>query len=64
MGNAVPKAIKARANLLLKEFPDKMGTDYLANKKAIDSLELPLGKTSRNKIAGFIVRQVKKAAKQ
>jgi len=64
MGKAVPKGIKSRAKILLNEFPNDLGDDFEKNKKFIDSLTLPLYKVSRNKIAGFIVRKVKKEKQQ
>ena len=64
MGKAVPKGIKSRARILLNEFPNDLGEDFEKNKKFVDSLKLPLYKISRNKIAGFIVRKVKKEKQQ
>ncbi len=64
MGKAVPKAIKSKAKILLKEFPSELGSDYEKNKKFIDSLQLPLSKVIRNKVAGFSVRTSKKASEQ
>ncbi|MBI2597835.1 MAG: 30S ribosomal protein S17e [Candidatus Diapherotrites archaeon] len=64
MGNAVPKAIKARAKTLLKEFPDQFGADFEKNKKMLDSLSLPLNKKLRNKVVGFITRGLKKAGEE
>ncbi len=59
MGKAIPKGIKARAYILLEKFPESFGTDYEKNKQFVNSLELPLFKTNRNLIVGFITRQVK-----
>lgn len=64
LGNAVPKAIKARANVLLKEFPNDFSADFEKNKVVINGLDLPFAVTTRNKVAGFIARQIKKKNKQ
>lgn len=64
MGKAVPKNVKSRANLLIKERPGLFSTDFEKNKKAVDSLQLPLYKTIRNLIAGFITREMLKKAKK
>lgn len=60
MGKAVPKNVKSRANLLLKEKPELFSADFGKNKKSIDSLSLPFSKTIRNLVAGFITREVYK----
>ncbi len=59
MGKAIPRGIKQRANTLLTERPELFTTDFEKNKKAIDSLGIPMFKTTRNLIAGFIVRKLK-----
>ncbi|MFH0714810.1 MAG: 30S ribosomal protein S17e [Candidatus Diapherotrites archaeon] len=64
MGKAIPKGIKARANILLEKFPDSFSTDFEKNKQFVQSLELPLYKTNRNLIVGFITRQVKQKIKK
>ena len=64
MGKAIPKGIKQRANALLSERPELFSKDFEANKKAIDSLGIPMFKTTRNLIAGFIVRKIKQKEKE
>lgn len=64
MGKAVPKAIKQKANLLLKEFPEMFSKDFVKNKEVINSLELPINKISRNLVAGFITRKMVQASRQ
>ena len=66
MGKAVPKGIKARAEEVQKYFPDKITGHFDQNKALLNSLGLPLTKTNRNLIAGFLtrtIRQAKEAAK-
>ena len=64
MGKAIPKAIKFRARVLLEERPELFSIDFEKNKRAIDSLKLPLYKSTRNLIAGFIVRTLKARARE
>lgn len=65
MGKAVPKNVKSKANLLLKVKPENFTLDFEKNKKAIDFLQLPISKSIRNLVAGFITREkVKKAKKE
>lgn len=59
LGKAVPKGIKSKALLLLKEFPEKFSADFEHNKKAIAELVIPFSKTNRNLVVGFISRKVK-----
>ncbi len=62
MGKAVPRAIKVRAEILIKMFPDKFSKDFEKNKRVIDAFELQFSKTDRNIIAGFITRKISKQA--
>ncbi len=64
MGKAVPKGIKARAEEIQKYFADKVTTDFDLNKAFINSLSLPITKTNRNLIAGFLTRQTIQAKKK
>ena len=59
MGNSVPKNIKSRAGVLIQNFPNDVSTDYAKNKLFINSLGLPFAKTTKNRIAGYIVRKLK-----
>jgi ribosomal protein S17E len=61
MGKAVPRSIKLRASQLIEMFPEKVSVDFTKNKEFINSLELPFAKSTRNLIAGFISRTLKKA---
>jgi len=58
LGKAVPRAIKVRAETLIKLMPGKFSKDFDKNKQVIDSLELPFPKTDRNLMAGFITRKI------
>lgn len=63
MGNSVPKNIKARAGVLIQNFPEQVSTDYSKNKTFINSLGLPFSKSTKNRIAGYIVRKMKSKEK-
>ena len=61
MGKSVAKGLKYRGEVLLEEFPDKFGKDFVKNKRALDAIpDLMLSKTTRNILAGYIVRAAKK----
>jgi ribosomal protein S17E len=62
MGKAIPKYIKMRAKKLLDLAPDGFGVEFVANKQAVSKLGLPISKTERNLIAGYIVRLKKQIA--
>jgi ribosomal protein S17E len=61
MGKAVSKGLKYRAEVLIKELPDKFGKDFEKNKASLNEFELGLSKTNRNIVAGYIVRLAEKA---
>ena len=60
MGKSVAKGLKYRAEVLLKEMPNQFGKDFEVNKKSLNELDLGLSKTSRNVLAGYIVRLASK----
>lgn len=60
MGKAVSKGLKYRGEVLLRELPDKFGTDFEKNKASLNEIDLGLSKTSRNILAGYIVRLASK----
>jgi len=64
MGKAVPQKIKSSANLLLKTYPGQLSTDFEANKRFVDSFDMPMSQTQRNLIAGFAARKARQAKKQ
>ena len=59
MGKSVAKGLKYRAEVLLTELPDRFGMDFSKNKLALNALPLGLSTTSRNIVAGYIVRLAK-----
>lgn len=63
MGKAVPKAIKMRVEILLRELPDRFSTDFEKNKQALDSLNLKFSKFDRNLMAAFVTRKMRKRKK-
>jgi len=63
VGNSVPKNIKARASVLIQNFPNDVSSDFEKNKLFISSLGLPFSKSTKNRISGFIVRKIKEKAK-
>jgi len=56
MGKAVSKGLKYKAEVLLRELPEKFSKDFEKNKLSLGELELGLSKTSRNVLAGYMVR--------
>lgn len=60
MGKAVPKGIKSKAGIILKEMPESFDSDFEKNKKNIRELNLPFTKWTRNVMAGYITRTKKK----
>jgi ribosomal protein S17E len=65
MGKAVPKGIKNRANAAMEIMPtETYGQDFNKNKLAVNDLGLPVSKTDRNLISGFITRTVREKAKK
>jgi ribosomal protein S17E len=59
LGKAVPKGIKSKSLLLMKEFPEKFNADFEHNKKAVEEMNLPFSKTNRNLVIGFLTRKIK-----
>jgi ribosomal protein S17E len=60
MGKSVSKGLKYKADVLLKELPERFGTDFEKNKKSLNEIELGLSKTTRNILAGYMVRKSSK----
>ena len=56
MGKSVSKGLKYRGEVLIKELPDRFGDNFEKNKLALNKMDLGLSKTSRNVLAGYIVR--------
>ncbi len=59
MGKAVPKGIKTKAVIIMKEMPEGVSESFEGNKTTINSLVLPIGKWTRNVMAGFMARKIK-----
>ncbi len=55
MGRIRGRWIKNLAKKFVEKYPDKFSTDFEANKKALDELNLLDDKPIRNKVAGYIV---------
>ena len=60
MGKAVPKSLKTRAEILMHEFPKEMSHDFDKNKEFLNTFDLPLSKSQRNLVAGYIARKTEK----
>ena len=63
MGNSMLKPLKTKSDYIKKQLGDKISTDFEENKKVLNSLDLPLSKKTRNRMAGYLVRVSKKAKK-
>jgi len=62
MGKSVAKQLKYKGEVLLEEFPARFGKDFVKNKRSLDEIkDLKLSKTTRNILAGYIVRLAKRA---
>jgi ribosomal protein S17E len=64
MGKSIPKGVKIRAETLLEEVPELFSMDFGKNKLAINDLKLPIYKSNRNLISGYIVRLLKEREAQ
>lgn len=60
MGRIRTHFIKSLTEKLAHAFPDKFSGDFDSNKKALDALKLIDEKFTRNKVAGYMVRVIKK----
>ncbi len=63
MGKSVPKGIKSKANIILKEMPESFNDTFENNKTKIKELKLPFSKWTTNVMAGFMTRHHKKIKK-
>jgi len=64
MGNIRPTYIKSLADELLRAYPDDFTTDFEANKPKVAELTNIEGKALRNRVAGYVTRVLKIAAKK
>ena len=61
MGKSVAKQLKYKGEVLLEEFPERFGSDFVKNKRSLDAIkDLKLSKSTRNILAGYIVRLAKR----
>jgi small subunit ribosomal protein S17e len=58
LGKVRPEKVKKIAKELLKRYPDKFSIDFESNKKALASLLTASTVKLRNRIAGYVTRQV------
>ncbi len=58
MGSIKPVFIKRVGNKLIEEAREKFSTDFAHNKKVVTE-EVECGKGIRNRIAGYIARQMR-----
>ncbi len=63
MGKAVPRGVKVKAEELMEIYPEKFSESFEGNKEFITTLEIPIAKSTRNLIAGFITRTTQQAKK-
>lgn len=59
MGNIRPNYIKSLAALLLEEHSDVFSTDFAQNKEHVVKFTNIESKGIRNRVAGYIVRQLR-----
>lgn len=60
MGRIRTHFIKGIAERLVAAYPDKFSADYAANKAVLEELKITEEKFTRNKIAGYICRVVRR----
>ncbi len=64
LGKAVSKALKFKAEVLLKEFPEEFDESFEKNVSSLKKMsELLLSKSDRNVLAGYIGRLATKVKK-
>ena len=54
MGRVRPLHIKRAAKLLLERYPDRFSTDFESNRRVLDEILKNVGKSLKNRIAGYI----------
>lgn len=59
MGKAVPKGIKSKSLLLMKEYPELFSSDFEHNKQKLVEMNIPFSKTNRNLVIGYITRKIR-----
>jgi len=63
MGKAVPRGVKVKAEELIAISPEKFSESFEGNKGSLNILNMPIAKSTRNLIAGFITRTTKQSKK-
>lgn len=58
------RPLKTKSEYMMENFGDKLGPDFAKNKKTISDLNLPISKKVRNRMAGYIVRTIKRKNKK
>ena len=64
MGRIRTKMVKNLSKKLVENNPDKFGSDFEKNKRALDEMQLFSDKPVRNKVAGYIISVVEKSKQQ
>ena len=59
MGRIKTKDIKRAGKRIMELYPDRVGMEFEFNKKFLNELNLGISKKVRNKIAGYITRQMR-----
>ncbi|MFQ6075325.1 MAG: 30S ribosomal protein S17e [Candidatus Bathyarchaeia archaeon] len=58
MGIVRVMAMRKLARTLIERFPEKFGEDFENNKRLLDELTNITSKRLRNRLAGYIVREI------
>jgi len=64
MGKAMSNKIKSKADIIIKEFKERLDIDFEKNKIFIKKMNLPLSKLTVNLMAGYITRKLKVEKKE
>ena len=60
MGQIKNQGIKTLAKTLIEKYPDSFSKDFEKNKEEIDKIILLESKKIRNKVAGYLVHEIRK----
>ncbi len=63
MGKSMLKPLKSKADVMIEALGENITADFENNKKKVKELDLPITKTNRNKISGYMSRQKKRGKK-
>jgi small subunit ribosomal protein S17e len=64
LGKVRPEQVKRVARELIERYPDRFGSDFQANKEAVESLAEVESSKLRNRIAGYISSLMATASKE